>query len=49
MEIKGTPADLNLFYETVIKAIREVDKETQIVLDPGFYANPYQKRGRTYI
>ena len=39
--IKGTPADLNLFYKTVIKAIREVDKETPIVLDAGFYANPY--------
>ena len=39
--MKGTPADLNLFYKTVIKAIREVDTETPIVLDPGFYANPY--------
>jgi endoglucanase len=39
--VKGTPADLNLFYKTVIKAIREVDTETPIILDSGFYANPY--------
>lgn len=39
--VQGTPADLNLFYKTVIKAIREVDKDTPIILDPGFYANPY--------
>lgn len=40
-QVKGTPADLNLFYKTVIQAIREVDKDTPIVLDSGFYANPY--------
>lgn len=39
--VQGTPADLNLFYKTVIEAIREVDPETPIVLDSGFYANPY--------
>ena len=39
--IKGTPADLNLFYATVTDAIREVDTQTPIVLDTGFYANPY--------
>lgn len=39
--VKGTPADLNLFYKTVVHAIREVDSETPIVLDSGFYANPY--------
>ena len=40
-QVKGTPADLNLFYKTVIQAIREVDKNTPIVLDSGFYANPF--------
>lgn len=34
----GTPADLNLFYKKVIKAIREVDKNTPIILDSGQYA-----------
>jgi len=32
-KVKGTPADLNLFYKKVVKAIREVDQETPIVLD----------------
>ena len=39
--IKGTPADLNLFYRNVIAAIREVDKETPIVVSPGLYATPW--------
>lgn len=40
-KVKGTPTDINLFYRTVIQAIREVDKNTPIILDSGFYANPY--------
>lgn len=39
--VKGTPADLNLFYQRVIKAIREVDMETPIVVSPGMYATPW--------
>jgi endoglucanase len=39
--IKGTPADLNLFYRKVISSIREVDKETPIVVSPGLYATPW--------
>ncbi len=39
--IKGTPADLNLFYRQVIASIREVDKETPIVVSPGLYATPW--------
>jgi hypothetical protein len=39
--IKGTPADLNLFYRNVIAAIREVDNETPIVVSPGLYATPW--------
>lgn len=40
-KIRGTPADLNLFYKKVVAAIREVDRETPIVLDSGFYATPW--------
>lgn len=40
-QVKGTPADLNLLYRTVVQAIREVDQKTPIILDSGFYANPY--------
>jgi hypothetical protein len=39
--IKGTSADLNLFYRKVIASIREVDKEMPIVLSPGLYATPW--------
>ncbi len=39
--IKGTPADLNLFYRKVIAAIREVDKQTPIIVSPGLYATPW--------
>lgn len=35
---KGTPADLNAFYRKVVKAIREVDSKTPIMLDSGQYA-----------
>jgi len=39
--IKGTPADLNLFYRNVIAAIRQVDNKTPIVVSPGLYATPW--------
>lgn len=37
---QGTAADLDKFYQTVIEAIRKVDKETPIVLDSRFHASP---------
>jgi endoglucanase len=33
-KVKNTPTDLNLFYRKAVKAIRKVDKETPIVLEP---------------
>lgn len=39
--IKGTPRDLNDFYKRAVAAIREVDKDTPIVLDSGFYATAW--------
>jgi hypothetical protein len=39
--VKGTPADLNLFYSKVIKAIRETDKETPVIVESGLYATPW--------
>lgn len=39
--VKDTPADLNLFYQNVIKSIREVDKETPIIIESGLYATPW--------
>ena len=39
--VENSPADLNRFYASVVKAIREVDKETPIVLDSGLYATPW--------
>ena len=39
--IENTPADLNLFYNKIVKAIREIDKDTPIILDSGYYATPY--------
>ncbi len=38
---KNTPADINQFYMKAVKAIREVDSETPIVLDTGFYATAW--------
>lgn len=35
---KGTPADLNAFYRKIVKAIRQVDSKTPIMLDSGQYA-----------
>ncbi len=40
-KIKGTPADLNLFYRKVVQAIRKVDSHTSIILDSGFYGTPW--------
>lgn len=39
--IKGSASDLNLFYERIVSAIREVDSVTPIILDSGFYATPW--------
>jgi len=39
--VKGTPADLNLFYSKVIKAIREADTETPIIVESGLYATSW--------
>jgi len=37
---KGTPRDLYLFYQKMIKAIRTVDTETPVVVESGFYDQP---------
>lgn len=39
--VSGTPRDLNLFYAKSVAAIREVDRQTPVVLDSGFYATPW--------
>jgi hypothetical protein len=39
--VRGTPADLNLFYRRVVAGIRRVDPDTPIVLDAGFHATPW--------
>jgi endoglucanase len=39
-KVAGTPADLNLVYRRAIAAIRDVDRETPIVLDSGLWASP---------
>jgi endoglucanase len=40
-KVVATPSDLNLFYTTIVTAIRQVDKETPIILDSGLYATPW--------
>jgi endoglucanase len=40
-KVQGSPADLSLFYEKLVRAVREVDRETPIILDSGFYATPW--------
>ena len=40
-KIKGTPSDINLFYQKVVSAIRKVDPDTPIIVDSGFYATPW--------
>lgn len=39
--VKGSHADLNLFYKKIASAIREVDRTTPIILDTGLYATPW--------
>jgi aryl-phospho-beta-D-glucosidase BglC (GH1 family) len=39
--IRGSLADLNLFYHDVVSAIREVDPSTPIIVDTGLYATPW--------
>ena len=39
--IQGSLADLNLFYKEVIKAIREADDSTPIIIDTGLYGTPW--------
>lgn len=39
-EMRGTPGDLNLLYRRTVRAIREVDRATPIVLDSGAWASP---------
>ena len=39
--IKESLADLNLFYQDIVHAIREVDFSTPIVVDTGLYATPW--------
>ncbi len=39
--VRNTPRDLNLFHERLAAAVRQVDPETPIVLDSGFYATPF--------
>lgn len=38
---QGTPADLSSFYEKAVRAIRDVEDQTPIILDSGFYATPW--------
>ena len=37
---RGTPADLFGFYKRLIKAIREVDPETPVMVDAGWFGQP---------
>ncbi len=39
--VKDTPGDLNLFYSEIVKAIREIDKETPIIIESGMYATSW--------
>ena len=39
--VRGTPADLNLFNEELVATIREVDRETPVVVESGLYATPW--------
>jgi len=40
-KVRDTPADLSRFYDKGVRAIREIDSETPIILDSGFYATPW--------
>ncbi len=39
-EVRDTPGDLNLLYGRAVAAVREVDRDTPIVLDSGAWASP---------
>lgn len=39
-KVSGTNADLSLFYQHIVNAIRKVDRDTPIILDIGMYADP---------
>ena len=41
----GAPADMNGLYARLVRAIREVDEETPIVVDCGVYATPWAMAG----
>lgn len=40
-QVENTAADLNKLYETIVEAIRMVDKDTPIILNSGLYATPW--------
>lgn len=40
-QVKGSPQDLNLFYNKAVKAIRKVAPNLVIILDSGYYAQPW--------
>ncbi len=39
--IKGTPRDLNSFYERVVRGIRKVRNQLPVMIDSGLYGNPF--------
>ena len=39
--VKESLVDLNLFYQDIVRAIREVDSLTPIIVDTGLYATPW--------
>lgn len=38
--VKGSSADLNIFYAKIVEAIREVDSFTPVIVDTGLFATP---------
>ncbi|MCP3965393.1 MAG: glycoside hydrolase family 5 protein [Lentisphaerae bacterium] len=40
-KIKGTPQDLNLFYDKLVRSIRKVAPDMPVILDSGFFATPW--------
>jgi endoglucanase len=47
--VAGTPADMNGLYARLVRAIREVDEETPVILDCGVYATPWAVAGLTTL
>jgi endoglucanase len=43
--VAGTAADMNGLYSRVVRAIREVDADTPVILDCGVYATPWAMPG----